>query len=29
MQDKCFLCSRQIGESDPRQFYTGPRAAAG
>ena len=29
MQDKCFLCSRQIGESDPRQFYTGPKGGAG
>ena len=29
MQDKCFLCSRQIGESDPRQFYTGPPGSTG
>ena len=21
--DKCFLCSKEIGESDPRGFYTG------
>ena len=29
MQDKCFLCSQEIGESDPRQFYTGPPGSSG
>lgn len=24
--DKCFLCNREIGESDPRGFYTGTAA---
>lgn len=24
--DKCFLCGREIGESDPRGFYTGTAA---
>ena len=27
--DKCFLCSQQINESDPRQFYTGPAGSTG
>jgi len=27
--DKCFLCSGKIGESDPRQFYTGPAGSTG
>lgn len=27
--DKCFLCSQQIGESDSRQFYTGPAGSVG
>ena len=26
--DKCFLCSREIGESDPRGFYQGTNAMA-
>ena len=26
--DKCFLCGQQIGESDPRGFYTGTHGNA-
>lgn len=26
--DKCFLCGQQIGESDPRGFYTGTNGNA-
>lgn len=24
--DKCFLCGREVGETDPRQFYQGKSA---